>query len=165
MKCWKLFIVCCLAAFAFTVPAEAAAPAKAKQAKKDPPAPTIPIHVRVYAPDSVPEKIKLELADVSKTLVGSAARTIMPNIRSKAVAPGDKGGYIARYTEVDGSDVRAEVTPSSEAGKYVGSIRYVENLYECPGSTEADALRAACHVVKSRRMNELIRYDKGKWHY
>ena len=168
MKCWKLCIVCCAVAFAFSLPTGAAAPAqaaKAKQAKKAAPEPTIPVHVRTYAPDGVPEKIKMEFADVSKTLVGNAAKSIMPNIRSKAVAPGGSGGYVASYVEVDGSDVRAEVIPSSESGKYVGSIRYVENQYECPGKTQADALRAECRVVKSRRMNELVRYDKGKWHY
>ena len=168
MNCWKLFIVCCTALCAFALPAEAAAPAPAKQAKQAKnvaPAPTMPIHVRIYAPAGVPEKVKLELANVSKTLVGNAAKTIMPNIRSKAVGPGGSGGYVASYTEVDSSDIRAEVLPSSETDKYVGSIRYVENQYECPGKSQADALRAECRVVKSRRMNELVRYEKGKWHY
>ena len=174
MKCWKLVIVCCMAALAFSLPAEAAAPAPAKQtkqtkqvkqAKNEAPAPLMPTEVRIYAPDGVPEKVKQELASVSKTLVGNAAKTIMPNIRSKAVAPGGSGGYIASYTEVDISDVRAEILPSSEAGKYVGAIRYMEHQYECPGKSQADALRAECQLVKSRRMNELVRYEKGKWHY
>ena len=170
MKRWKLLIVCCAVAFAAcALSAEAAAPAPAtkakKQAKSAEPLPSIPIHVQVYAPEGVPETVKQDLAAVSNTLVGNAAKTIMPNIRSKAVAPGGSGGYVASYTEVDGSDVRAEVLPSSESGKYVGSIRYVENQYECTGKSQADALRAECHVVKSRRMNELIRYEKGKWHY
>ena len=171
MERWKLFIVCCTAALAFTLSAETAAPApatKAKQANKTEPAPSVPsmpIHVSIYAPEGVPEQVKLDLANVSKTLVGNAAKTIMPSIRSKAVAPGGSGGHVASYMEVDSSDIRAEVLPSSESGKYVGSIRYVENQYECLGKSQADALRAECHVVKSRRMNELIRYEKGKWHY
>jgi hypothetical protein len=173
MKCWKLVIACCMVTFAFTLSAEAAAPAPAKQAKQtqikqaknEAPAPTMPTEVRIYAPDGVPEKVKQELANVSKTLVGNAAKTIMPNIRSKAVAPGGSGGYIASYTEVDISDVQAEILPSAESGKYVGAIRYREHQYECPGKSQADALRAECQLVKSRRMNELVRYEKGKWHY
>ena len=168
MKFQKLFLVCCLFALAFAVPAGAAAPApaKAKQAKKTAPAPeAAPIHVSVSAPDGVPENVKQDLAKVGSTLVGSAARTIMPNSKAKAVAPGGNGGYVASYMEVDTSNVRAEVMPSAEAGKYVGSIRYAENRYECPGKSKAEALQAECRVVKTLRMNELIRYDKGQWHY
>jgi len=142
MKCWKLFIVCCAAAFSFTLPLEASGNS-----------------------DGVPEKVKQELAKVASTLVHNAAKTIMPNIKSKAVAPGGHGGYVASYTEVDVSDIRSEVIPSAESGKYVGSIRYVEHQYECPGKSKADALKAECHVVKSRRMHELIRYEQGKWHH
>jgi hypothetical protein len=69
--------------------------------------------------------------------------------------------------EVDLSGVKTEVIPSTESGsgKYVGSIRYVENRYECPGKNKTDALRAECRVVQSRRIKELISYEKGKWHY
>jgi LysM repeat protein len=115
--------------------------------------------------DGIPEKVKLELANVGKTLVNNAARTIMPNAKAKAVAPGDSGGYVASYVVVDTSDIRTEVIPSAESGKYVGSIRYVENLYECPGKSKAEALQAECRVVRSRRINELVRYEKGKWHH
>ncbi|MDR2694920.1 MAG: translation initiation factor 2 [Deltaproteobacteria bacterium] len=168
MKYRKLFLVCCISAFAFAVSAGTAtsAPAKkAQQAKNVPAAPAPPVQVSVSAPDGVPDNVKLELASVSKTLVGNAARTIMPSSRAKAVAPGGNGGHVASYVEVDCSDVRAEVVPSATAGQYVGSIRYVENQYECPGKTAAEALKAECRVVKARRMNELIRYEKGKWHY
>ena len=113
----------------------------------------------------MPEKVKQDLATVGKTLVNSAAKNIMPNIKSKAVAPGDKGGFVASYVEIDPSDIRTEVIPSAESGKYVGSIRYLEYQYECPGKNKAEALQAECRVVKCRRMNELIRYEKGKWHY
>jgi len=135
----------------------------AKHVKHAAPAAQGPAQTR--APDGVPEKVKLELADVGKTLVHHAAKNIMPNSKSKAVAPGGDGGYVASYIEVDVSDIRTEVMPSAESGKYVGSIRYVEKRYECPGKSRADALQAECRVVKSRRMNELIRYEKGKWHY
>ena len=140
---------------------------QAKHAKNATPDPAPPTSnpAKMHAPESVPENVKLELANVGRTLVNNAAKNIMPNIKSKAVAPGSTGGYVASYVEVDASNIRTEVLPSAESGKYVGSIRYVENQYECPGASKADALQAACHVVKSRRMNELIRYEKGKWHY
>ena len=138
-----------------------------KQAKKTTPEPepvaTNP--VEMYAPAGVPENIKLELGNVGRTLVNNAAKSIMPNIKAKAVAPEGSGGFVAKYVEVDATNIRTEVIPSSESGKYVGSIRYVENQYECPGKSKAEALQATCHLVKSRRMNELIRYEKGKWYY
>ena len=117
------------------------------------------------APGDVPEKVKQNLAAISKTLVNKAAKNIRPSIDSKAVAPANNGGYVARYTAVDVSSVLAEVIPSAEPGKYVGSIRYLEYQYECLGNSRADALQAECRMVRSRRINELIRYDKGKWHY
>ena len=142
MKCWKLFVVCCATAFAFALSAGTSG-----------------------ASDGVPEKVKQDLDKAGKTLVTNAAKNIMPNIKSKAVAPGDKGGFVASYVEVDASDIRTEVIPSTESGKYVGSIRYLEYQYECPGKNKTDALQAECRMVKCRRINELIRYEKGKWHY
>jgi len=142
MKCWKLFVVCCATAFAFALSAGAS-----------------------DASDNVPEKVKQDLDKAGKTLVNNAAKNIMPNIKAKALAPGDKGGFVASYVEVDASNIRTEVIPSAESGKYVGSIRYMEYQYECPGKNRADALRAECRMVKGRRINELIRYEKGKWHY
>jgi len=167
----NLLLTCCITAFIFAVPAAAPAATPAKSAKpaKNAPAATAPtgppLSVAMRAPDDVPENVKTELASAGRTLVSNAAKNIMPNIKNKAVAPGGNGGYVASYVEVDVSDIRAEVIPSAESGKYVGSIRYVENQYECPGKNQTDALRAECRVVKSRRMNELIRYEKGKWHY
>ena len=164
MKFRNLLVICYMVAFAFAAPATSSAKS-AKQAKNSAPIPAASGSVEMRAPDGVPEKVKTELADAGRTLVNNAAKNIMPNIKNKAVAPGGNGGYVASYTEVDVSDIRTEVIPSAESGKYVGSIRYVENQYECPGKNKTDALRAECRVVKSRRMNELICYEKGKWHY
>ena len=147
-----------------TAPPPPRSPAQSsKQAKKTAPEP--PNLERVTAPDDVPEKVNLELAKACRTLVGNAAKTIVPNIKSKAVVPDDSGGFVARYVEVDTETVRMEVIPSAKAGNYVGSIRYVEYRYECPGKSKNDALQAECRMVGHRRINELIRYEKGKWHY
>ena len=149
-------------------PVQAAPPPRSpaqssKQAKKTTPEP--PSAEQAIAQDGVPEKVKQDLAKAGKTLVNNAAKTIMPNIKSKAVAPRDNGGFVASYTEVDTENIRMEVIPSAEPGKYVGSIRYVEYRYECPGKSKSDALKAPCQVVGHRRINELIRYEKGKWHH
>ena len=160
----KFFIICCMTVLALAAPVLSSAK-NAKPAKNAAPAPETQISVETYAPEGVPENIKHELAGVAKTLVNHAAKNISPSIKNKAVAQGSNGDYVASYMEVDVSHVRADVIPSSESGKYVGSIRYVENQYECPGKMKADALKAECRAVKSRRMNELIRYEKGKWHY
>ena len=118
----------------------------------------------VKAPDDVPAKVKSELAALGTKLVNNASRTIMPSAKSKAVAASEQG-FVASYIDIDTSSMRAEVMPSKDKGKYVGSIRYLENQYECPGATRAEALKAECVRKKSRRINELVRYEKGKWHY
>jgi hypothetical protein len=166
MKPRNFFIICCMAVFALAAPVPSSAK-NAKPAKKTASATATeaPISVEAYAPDNVPENVKQELAGAARTLVGNAAKNIMPNSKNKEVAQGSNGEYVASYTEVDVSHVRADVIPSSESGKYVGSIRYAEKQYECPGKNKADALKAECRAVKSRKMNELIRYEKGKWHY
>ena len=157
MKFWNLLIVGGIATLILALPVKAAGAADG--------AVVVQQGQTLRAPDNVPEKVKLELADIGKALVNSAARAIMPNSRAKAVAPGGNGGYVASYVEVDTSDIRTEVLPSTESGKYVGSIRYMEKQYECLGKSRAEALQAECRVVKTRRMNELICYEKGKWHY
>lgn len=121
------------------------------------------------APKKVPsdenlEVLKEKLDIVGKKLVQDAAKNVTPSIRAKAVAPEDKE-FVARYVEVDVPSMTTEVRPASGAGgKYIGVIKYLENYYECRGKSKDDALKAPCTMVKSRRMNELIRYE-GKWIY
>jgi LysM repeat protein len=119
----------------------------------------------VKTPDGVPDTIRSELLAAARTLVNNAAKSIRPSAYAKEVSPAPDGGFVASYMEVDTESMRVEVLPSHRKGNYVGSIRYVENRYECPGGSRVEALRAECGRTKSRRMNELIRYEKGKWHY
>lgn len=108
------------------------------------------------------EVVQQKLDVVGKKLVRDAAANVVPNINKKEVTK-DKDGYVAKYVAVDTNTLRTEVLPSTgSGGQYVGCIKYVENVYECRGKTRNEALKAPCSVVKSRRMNELIRYD-GKW--
>ena len=132
--------------------AQAAAPQKpaTKQAQKG-------------QPESL-ETIQAKLDVVGKKLVNDAARNVTPNAKAKAVAPEDKE-FVARYVEVDETSMTTEVRPATGGGgQYIGVIKYLENQYECRGKSKDEALKAPCAVVKSRRMNELIRYD-GKWSF
>lgn len=127
-----------------------AAPAKAAPAKKG------------KKSEESEEVIKSKLDTMGKQLVVKAAATVSPSLSKKAVTPED-GGYVARYTEIDTSEVVTELIQSTgTGGKYIGSIKYRENHYECRGKTQEEALKATCDRTKARRMNELVRYD-GKW--
>ena len=105
-----------------------------------------------------------KLNDVGKVLVRKAAATVTPSITKKEVVKaGD--GHVARYVMVDQDSLTTEARPSTSPGShYIGFIRYVEQVYECPGKTRKEALDAPCAVAKSRRMNEIIRYEYG-WLY
>ncbi|MEG2172826.1 MAG: translation initiation factor 2 [Desulfovibrionaceae bacterium] len=150
-----------------TAPAKAAAtPAKATAAPaKAAAAPAKATAQKSKAKKGVEESaevIKSKLDTMGKQLVVKAAGTVSPSISKKAVSP-EGGSFVARYTEIDTSEVITEVMPSTgSGGKYIGSIKYRENQYECRGKTHDEALRASCDKVKTRRMNELVRYD-GKW--
>ena len=111
------------------------------------------------------EVIQTKLDAVGKKLVGAAAKTVSPSMKAKAVAADGKA-FVATYVEVDESTLKTEMRPGTGPGaQYVGIIKYLENHYECRGATKAEAMGAPCTMVKSRRMNELIRYDAGKWSY
>ena len=108
------------------------------------------------------ETVRTKLDDVGKKLVQNASKTVTPNVNAKAVT-NEGGAFVARYVEIDGTNLSTEVRESTGAGgKYVGVIRYMENHFECRANTKADALKAPCNMVRSRRLTELIRYD-GKW--
>lgn len=113
------------------------------------------------------EAVQIKLDAVGKKLVSSAAKTVNPSIKAKAVAPSPDGkGFVASYVAVDQSTLKTELRPGTgPGGQYVGSVKYLENVYQCSGATKAEALNAPCTMVKSRRMNELIRYEAGKWSY
>lgn len=125
-----------------------AAPAKAAPAKKG---------------GETEADIKAKLDTMAQQLVVRAANTVAPSKMQKAVTP-ETNGYVARYTEVDTTEIVTELIQSTgkNGGKYIGSIKYREIQYECRGKSQGEALQAPCEKVKVRRMNELVRYD-GKW--
>lgn len=108
------------------------------------------------------EVVKTKLNDVGKKLVQNASKTVTPNVNAKAVT-NEGGAFVARYVEIDSASLSTEVRESTGAGgKYVGVIRYMENHFECRANTKAEATKAPCNILRSRRVTELIRYD-GKW--
>lgn len=110
------------------------------------------------------ETVQEKLDIVGKKLVNDAAKHVTPSAKAKAVALEDKE-FVARYVEVDVASMSTEVRPATgPGGQYIGVIKYLENQYECRGKSKDEALKAPCAMVKSRRMNELIRYD-GKWSF
>ena len=107
-------------------------------------------------------RIAADLQVTGEQLVGRAARTVMPSKASRSVRKVGKE-YVANYIEVDQSNVSTDMRPGSK-GQYVGFIRYSEYEYECRAATRKEALSTnQCERIRTRNLNELIRYDGKKW--
>ena len=142
--------------------AKKAASAKAPKAAKAEPAKSSKSAKKGAAKSE--DQVRQELDQVAKKLTSQAKRTIMPNKANPQVRKAG-GEYVASYTDVDGDHATTEMRPGKD-GQYIGFIRYQEHMYECRGSSEKAARQAAnCTVVKSRRVNEVIRYDGKSWQY
>lgn len=109
-------------------------------------------------------RIRADLEVTGRELVGRAARTVMPSKASKSVRK-QGGEYVASYVEVDQEHVSTDMRPG-KSGQYVGFIRYSEHEYECRGKSRQDALKGnQCERVRTRNLNEMIRYDGKKWQF
>ncbi|MBQ7456785.1 MAG: translation initiation factor 2 [Desulfovibrio sp.] len=109
-------------------------------------------------------QIREELSAIAKTILSRASRTITPSKSNKSVHAGS-GKYVASYIAIDPTKYSTDMRPASKAGQYSGFIRYNEDTYHCTGKTRAEALKAPCSFVKSRRVNEMILYDGTAWRY
>lgn len=109
-------------------------------------------------------RIRADLQVTGQQLVGRAARTVMPSKTSRSVRKVGKE-YVAGYIEVDQSNISTDMRPGSK-GQYVGFIRYNEYEYECRAATRQEALSTnQCERIRTRNLNELIRYDGKKWQF
>ena len=109
-------------------------------------------------------RIRADLEVTGRELVGRAARTVMPSKAQKSVRK-QGGEYVATYVEVDQNNVSTDMRPG-KSGQYVGFIRYSEYEYECRGKSRQDALKGSqCERVRTRNLNEMIRYDGKKWQF
>lgn len=107
-------------------------------------------------------QIKAELDTMGKKLAAQSARTLLPN-KSKPEYKQVGGQWIASYIDVDTNHVSTEMRPGAN-GQYVGFIRYQERFMECSGATRQAAISGGnCKQVRSRNLNELIRYDGREW--
>lgn len=107
-------------------------------------------------------KLEADLYKTGQSLVGRASRTVMPSKAHKEVPKVGKE-YVATYVDVDTDSLTTEVRKGARG--YVGFIRYAEHVYECRGASKSAALSAPCEKIKTRNLNEMIRYDGKKWQY
>ncbi len=101
---------------------------------------------------------KLEL--YAKDHVSYAAEHVVPSKKDKAVRHHGGNKYVASYVEIDSQNIQTELRTNNNS--YVGIIKYQELLYECQGTSKEAALSAPCSKVRTRRMTEILGYDK-KW--
>lgn len=106
-------------------------------------------------------QIKAELDQMGKKLAAQSSRTIVPNKNNKDIKQVG-GQWVVSYIDVRPEEVTTQLRKGA-SGQYVGSIRYAEHFMECRGATRQEALKAPCQEVKSRNLNELIRYDGKQW--
>ena len=135
--------------------AEEAAPAEPVPAKKE----KAPAATKKGAKSEA--QIKAELDVTGRKLAAQSARTLLPN-KSKPEYKQIGNEWVASYIDVDTDHVTTEMRPGAN-GQYVGFIRYQEKFMECRGATKQAALKSDCKVVKTRNLNELIRYDGKEW--
>lgn len=111
-------------------------------------------------------QVQAKLDQTGMKLASMANRTVAPNKKKPTVTKRGKE-YVASYVEVDLQSVRTTMRPGqSSRVPYVGIIEYMENGYECRGTTRAAAKSLKdCKPTKSRRVQELISYDGKKWQY
>ena len=101
-------------------------------------------------------KLEADLYKTGQSLVGRASRTVMPSKAHKEVRKVGKE-YVATYVDVDTDSLTTEVRK--------GARGYAEHVYECRGASKSAALSAPCEKIKTRNLNEMIRYDGKKWQY
>lgn len=137
------------------VQAEEAAPAEPAPAKKE----KAPAAAKKGAKSEA--QIKAELDITGRKLAAQSARTLLPN-KSKPEYRQVGNEWVASYIDVNPDSVTTSMTPGKN-GVYVGSVRYTEMFMECRGATKQAAMKGNCTQVKTRNMNELIRYDGKEW--
>ena len=71
---------------------------------------------------------------------------------------------VAYYISLDPASVTTEISLSdSRYFQYVARVKYVENHFECVAPTREEALKGPFRRIKSHRLTEIARYNKGEW--
>lgn len=109
--------------------------------------------------------VKADLDVAAHELVGRASRTVVPSKTKPSVAKSGKQ-VVVNYVDIDTNSTHATMRKgSSAATPYTAIVSYSERHMRCTGATKAEALsdKAQCQTVKTRHMQEFIRYDGKKW--
>ena len=109
--------------------------------------------------------VKADLDVAAHELVGRASRTVVPSKAKPSVAKSGKQ-VVVNYVDIDTNSTHATLRKgSSAATPYTAIVSYSERHMRCTGATKAEALsdKAQCQTVKTRHMQEFIRYDGKKW--
>lgn len=141
--------------------ADAAAPAK--KAKPTQVAANVSAKKKPAAASETMEQVQAKLVDHAHRKLTSLCANMRPSENRKDVEKiGDE--YVARYQAIEIPSLETEVKDSQGAGgKYIGVFKYVEHSYENHAPTKQAALDGEFVRTKSRRITEVIRYDKGAW--
>lgn len=150
---------------AVATPAESVSAGESVRESASAPAPVAPKTAKAVTKAAKGAKseaqIKAELDQMGRKLAAQSSRTLLPNKSNKEIKQVG-GQWVASYIDVRPDEVRTELRKGA-SGQYVGSIRYSEHFMECRGATRQAALSAPCQEVRSRNLNELIRYDGKQW--
>ncbi len=167
----RIILLCCLLLAAQALPAVAqkdpaqSSTAKAQgkaQAKKKgaQAAPKEETQAEAISTDAVQE----EFASYARTFVDKLNRVHENSITRMKVTKLDDGTYSARYHAIDPATIETAVKPTGHpASPFVGTLRYVENVYEAKGATAQAAQTATFAVVDSLRVTELFARSKKGW--
>ncbi len=106
-------------------------------------------------------KLEIAIADFTSRVDkhGSASKET-PNMKKL-----DDGKYEFTYSEIKTDKIQIDISESDSAhADYFAKIRYTEVFYA--GKSDSKN-HADCEYkrTRSRRVTELARYHKGKWHY
>lgn len=112
-----------------------------------------------------PDVVQAKLESFARGHLVRANETLRPN-RTHVDVRREQGQYMAWFSEVDLVTLKTELYPSGVPGcQYVGHVVYIENVIASYGKTEKEARSGVFKQVKSKRVRELTRYDKGMWVY
>lgn len=116
-------------------------------------------------PAETVEAVQKKLDAFAEAHLARAVKTLRPNRDFVEVRQQD-GRYVAWFSELDAGSLTTELHASDTPGcQYVGHVIYHETVYTCTADTQAEARKGPFKPAKVRRIRELTRYDKGKWHY
>lgn len=75
-------------------------------------------------------------------------------------------GWLARYQEIDGSTMELDIQRTGlKTAPFTGTLKYMENTWECSGQDRGAAENGQFACVKAVRITEIFRYQNNVWKY